>query len=169
MLELSFDVQKSYMSEYLESTWKLEKMAFRSVSVERGTIVGLLDVKEYAIDDDGEFHLSAQAAMAWMSQLAIIYGCWDNNLPKKVGEVYLRKMQLDFYRPVRKTCAIHISGSVPPNGRRVLPDESVYYRDVKFSIEQGAFSGTASFIVPTVKRASTDSPKISTHQTEFAV
>lgn len=152
MHELNVDVQKSYMSEYLESTWKREKMAFRSVKVAPGKIIGLLDVQECVLGGDGEFHLSAQAALAWMSQIAIIYGCWDNHLPEKAGEVYLRKMQLSFFRPVRKTQAIEICANIPLNKRRSLPDKSVYYRDVEFAIEGGAFIGSGSFIVPTAHK-----------------
>lgn len=164
MHKLSPDLQRSYMSDYLQHSWKQEKMDFSSVMVEPGKIIGLLDVHEYTIGGDGDFHLSAQAAMAWMSQLAIIYGCWDNKLPQKIGEVYLRNMQLRFFRPVRKTRNILISAEIPPNGRRVLPDKSVYYREMLFSVEDGCFYGTGSFILPTVP----EQPKNTHHTSSLA-
>lgn len=158
MHKLNSDVQQCYMSEYLQHTWKQERMSLSSVMVESGRIVGLLDVHEYAVAGDGHFHLSAQAAMAWMSQIAIIYGCWDNGLPEKMGEVYLREMQLRFYRPVRKTEAIQISAKIPAGGRRVLPDKSVYYRGMEFSIEEKSFYGTGSFVLPTKTNQSISGP-----------
>lgn len=149
MISLDVAQQEAFMSDYLQRDWKEEEMSFRSVSVGTGEIVALLDVHHYRQPADGRFHLSAQSALLWMSQLAIIYGCWDNKLPKKMGEVYLRSMTLAFNKPVTKTHAIEISANVAPECRRALPGGSIYYRDVKFLVEAGAFTGKGSFIVPT--------------------
>lgn len=148
MIELTQAQQRAYMSNYLENDWKEEKMAFASVTLEPGYIDGKIDVNQYKMMGDGKFHFSAQSAMIWISQLGIIYGCWDNQLSHKVGEVYLRSLDITFKRVINKTESVRFEGFFPKHCKKKLSEKLVYYKDARIHIEAGAFTGSASFMVP---------------------
>ncbi|QBF32653.1 hypothetical protein [Thalassococcus sp. S3] len=148
MVELTTAQQRAYMSDYLENGWQNEKMTFASVSLEPGYIDGKIDVEKYSMMGDGKFHFSAQSAMIWISQLGIIYGCWDNHLPKKVGEVYIRNLDITFKRVINKTEKVRFEGFFPKHCKKKLSDNLVYYKDARIHVESGAFTGSASFMVP---------------------
>lgn len=167
MINLDSTIVDACMSDYLRGGWQQEQMSFSSVQVEQGRIVGELNVQHFPMPDDGRFHLSAQSAINWMSQLGIIYGCWDNGLARKAGEVYLRSMALSFHRPVAKTEGIMMEVHFPEHCRRVLANNSVYYKQVLFSIEDGAFVGEGSFILPLPESSSKSHKTVNT--VEYAI
>ena len=148
MQQLNTQQQQALMSDYLQTGWKQEVMEFSSVQLESGYIKGLIDVKHFQMPGDGEFHFSAQSAMIWISQLGIIYGCWDNQLATKAGEVYLRDIDLKFKRTINKTEQVSFEGYFPKHCKKKLSDDLVYYKDAKIIVESGAFIGQASFMVP---------------------
>ena len=148
MQQLNTQQQQALMSDYLQTGWKQEVMEFSSVQLESGYIKGLIDVKHFQMPGDGEFHFSAQSAMIWISQLGIIYGCWDNQLATKAGEVYLRDIDLKFKRTINKTEQVSFEGYFPKHCKKKLSDDLVYYKDAKIIVESGAFIGHASFMVP---------------------
>jgi len=148
MIELTQAQQCAYMSDYLEHGWKEEKMTFASVNLKPGYIDGKIDVNQFKVMGDGKFHFSAQSAMIWISQLGIIYGCWDNQLTKKMGEVYLRNFDITFKQTINKTESVRFEGFFPKHCKKQLSENLVYYKDAQIHVESGAFTGSASFIVP---------------------
>lgn len=148
MIRLPHDVLEPYLSEYLLHGWQREAFSLDHVDVEPGRIAGYINVDRFHMPIDGAFHLSAQAALVWISQLGIIYGCWENQLPRKLGEVYLRDVSLRFNRPVRRTRQICFRGRFDSRKPRRMPDGTVYYKQAQIDVDDGAFAGFASFIVP---------------------
>jgi len=149
MIQLSQEQQQAYMSDYLENGWREERMSFSSVFVESGYIDGRINVEHFQMPGDGQFHFSAQSAMIWLSQLGIIYGCWDNQLSKKVGEVYLRDLDIKFKRTINTTKEVRFEGFFPKHCKKQLSPGLMYYKNAQIRVEGGAFTGTASFLVPT--------------------
>lgn len=148
MQQLNTQQQQALMSDYLQKGWKQEVMEFSSAHLEPGYIIGLIDVKYFQMPGDDEFHFSAQSAMIWISQLGIIYGCWDNQLETKADEVYLRDIDLKFKRTINKTEQVSFEGFFPKHCKKKLSEGLVYYKDAKIIVESGAFIGSASFMVP---------------------
>lgn len=148
MIQLTRTQQQAYMSDYLQKGWKEERMAFASVNLEPGYIDGKIDVNQFQIMGDGQFHFSAQSAMIWISQLGIIYGCWDNQLTQKAGEVYLRDLDIKFKRTINKTESVRFEGFFPKYCKKQLSENLVYYKNAQICVESGAFTGSASFMVP---------------------
>lgn len=150
MQQLPFGTIEKYLSDYLLKGWKEEALTLQRVEVDDGHVAGYIDVDHFPQPGDGVFHLSAQTALVWIAQIGIIYGCWENDLPRKMGEVFMRDLSLRFHRPVHRQSGIRIAGRFDARGRRVLPDRSVFYKGVQVDVDGGAFTGTASFIVPTL-------------------
>ncbi|MFC3032703.1 hypothetical protein ACFOEE_09235 [Pseudoalteromonas fenneropenaei] len=148
MIQLSAAQQRAYMSDYLTNGWREERMSFSSVSLEPGYIEAKVNVEHFQMPGDGRFHFSAQSAIIWLSQLGIIYGCWDNQLAAKAGEVYLRDLDLKFKRTINTTQEVRFEGIFPKYCKKQLADGLVYYKNAHFRVESGAFTGTASFLVP---------------------
>lgn len=153
MTRLTSAQLRPYLSSYLLNGWQEERMEITSVSLAQGEITGWIDVLEYPMPTDGQFHFSAQAAMQWVSQLGIIYGCWDNELSEKAGEVYLRNISLHFNRAISKTRNIEITLRFPASCQRRLSGSRVYYKQAHIDVENGAFDGRGSFLVPIANRA----------------
>ncbi|MGB0859092.1 MAG: hypothetical protein ACPGSJ_03915 [Pseudoalteromonas spongiae] len=153
MIQLTQAQQRAYMSEYLENGWREEKMSFSSVEIKPGYIRAKINVDHFQMPGDGQFHFSAQSAMLWISQLGIIYGCWDNQLPEKAGEVYLRDFDIKFKRTVNSLTEVKFEAFFPTHCKKALSKELVYYKNAQFSIEDGAFTGSASFLVPVTQSA----------------
>ncbi len=148
MIQLTKAQQQAYMSDYLENGWREERMALDSVTLEPGYIDGKINVNQFRAMGDGQFHLSAQSAMIWISQLGIIYGCWDNQLTEKAGEVYLRDLDIKFRRTINKTECVRFEGFFPKHCKKQLSENLVYYKNAQIHVESGAFTGSASFMVP---------------------
>lgn len=74
----------------------------------------------FKCQEDGEFHFSAQSAMIWISQLGIIYDCWDNQLETKADEVYLRDIDLKFKRTINKTEQVSFEGFFPKHCKKEI-------------------------------------------------
>lgn len=148
MVELTDEMRRAYMSDYLESGWKTEKISFGSVNLEPGYIDAKINVDEFSMMEGGKFHLSAQSAMILISQLGIIYGCWDNHLAKKMGEVYVRNLDITFKREITKTESVRFQGFFPKNCKKKLSNKLVYYKNAQINVEAGAFTGSASFMLP---------------------
>lgn len=148
MVQLGLEQVQAYMSDYLQNGWREEQMEFAYVALEPGYLDARVDVKHFHMPGDGRFHFSAQSALIWISQLGIIYGCWDNQLEEKAGEVYLRNIDISFRRSINKTEQVRFEGFFPKHCKKKLSEELVYYKDAQIYIESGAFTGNASFMVP---------------------
>lgn len=157
-MKLDAESLRAYRSPYLDGGWKDEAFSLAEVDIMPGRITGRLDLVSAGPPADGEFHLSAQAALVWISQLGIIYACWENALPRKMGEVYMRDLSLCFHRPVTRTQGIEFEVSFPGRCRRVLSAETVFYRKVPIRVDRDAFVGTASFVLPLQRRTAADPP-----------
>lgn len=156
-MRLSPETLRAYRSAYLDDGWLAERFELASVDVEPGRACGIINLQHSAATADEAFHLSAIAALRWISQLGIIYACWEQSLPRKAGEVYLRDLALRFRDPVTRRHGIRIEVAFPKHARRRLP-AAMYYRQVAIDVDAGAMTGTASFLLPVMERAATTPP-----------
>lgn len=143
-MRLSPNQIKPYLSPYLMGGWRDDKMVLQQVDVEPGRICGVVQVTDYFMPNDGVFHLTVPAVFIWFAQLAIIYGCWEQKLSKKPGEIYVREIQLKCKRPVTSTDGIEFVLTL--SSKRRLPD-GVYYSG-NISVDRDAFVGSGKFVLP---------------------
>jgi hypothetical protein len=144
VVRLSHDQIEPYLSAYLTGGWRKDEFILDSVEVEQGRIRGLVRAVEYFLPSDGAFHLTAPSVFIWVAQLAIIYGCWEQKLPKKPGEIYVRDIHLKCKRPVRSTSGIEFVLTLL--SKRQVP-EGVFYAG-SISVDQEAFVGEGTFVLP---------------------
>lgn len=133
-----------YLSPYLMGGWRQDELVLKSVVVGTSEIAADLDAVAYFVPGDGNFHLSVPVAVLWIAQIAIIYGCIDNHIPKKTGEIYLREIALECRRPITESHSIGLTLKLL--SKRLMP-KSVYYHGT-IDIAQGAFLGTGKFVFP---------------------
>ena len=81
-------------SVYLREGYKEDDFELTNVMIAEATAFGSVKVNKFFPPMDGEFHLSAAMAMLWISQLATIYSFYDNGLPTKDREIYLRAFSM---------------------------------------------------------------------------
>ncbi len=133
-----------YLSGYLMGGWREDDLVLDSVEVERGRIRGMISARAFYMPGDGTFHLTVPSVFIWVSQLAIIYACWEQCLPRKPGEIYVREIDLKCRRPV--TSPRDIRFSLTLTSQRRVP-EGIYYCGA-ISVDDGAFIGDGRFILP---------------------
>lgn len=141
---LSPDQIKPYLSPYLMGGWRDDEMALQQVDVEPGCIRGVVQVTDYFMPGDGVFHLTVPSVFIWFAQLAIVYGCWEQKLSKKPGEIFVRDIQIKCKRPVTSTEGIEFVLTLSSK-RRVA--EGVFYAG-NFSVDREAFVGSGKFLLP---------------------
>jgi hypothetical protein len=136
--------------------WRQDEFALDAVDVEPGCIRGVIRPVKFFLPSDGMFHLTVPSAFIWVAQLGIIYGCWDQNLARKPGEIFIRDIHLRCRRPVTVTTGIEFV--LPVVSKRPVSD-GIFYRG-SISVDRDAFVGEATFVLPLpVQNASCRSPK----------
>jgi len=144
-MKLTIEEVQPYLSEYLSGGYKQDDLVLQSIEVEPRRITGILRVTSYFMPSDGIFHFTAPLAFVWIAQLAIIYTCWEHNLDKKPGEIYLREIYLQTRRMINKTSDISVTLTLTK--KRYLDDNRVYYIG-DIDIDNGSFVGEGKFISP---------------------
>jgi len=120
MVRLSHDQVEPYLSPYLMGGWRRDDLVLESVDVEPGRIGAVVRVAECFLPSDGVFHLTVPSVFIWVAQLAIIYGCWEQKLSKKPGEIYIRDIHLKCRSPVTSTEAIEFA--ITDISKRPVPE-----------------------------------------------
>ncbi|MBL9123445.1 MAG: hypothetical protein JNG90_07410 [Planctomycetaceae bacterium] len=133
-----------FLSGYLMGGWREDELRLMEVDVARDRITGIVDAVRHYAPSDGQFHLTVPQAFLWISQLGIIHGCWDHELERKPGEIYLREIGLQCRAPVRQTCGIEVTIHI--TGRRRVPQGCFYQGTV--AIGGAAFVGEAKYVLP---------------------
>ena len=133
-----------FFSPYLQGGYKRDVLLLSVAELTPPYIDARLDVAQCFTPADGEFHLTVPLAFIWIAQLGIIYGCLDNGLSTKEGEVYLRKIELTCKQPIKKTRDIFFHLEI--TGKKKVPN-GVFYRG-NIDIEHQSFVGFASFVLP---------------------
>ncbi len=136
------------LSEYLAGGWRDDNLELQSVDVEPGAIAASLRVTRHFTPGDGRFHLSVPQAFVWISQLAIIHGCWDNRLVKKPGEILVRRIAIACKSPVHDI--ENISFVMKLISKRAVPDGMFYSGEI--SINDRAFVGIGKYVFPMPER-----------------
>lgn len=143
-MQLSSAQINPYLSAYLMGGWREDELQLVSVEVERDRITGIVDVMQCFAAGDGQFHLTVPQAFIWVAQLGIIHGCWDHQLSKKPGEIYLREIGLQCRAPVRSSRGIEVTINI--TSRRNVPGGCFYQGTL--AIGGAAFVGEAKYVLP---------------------
>lgn len=142
-MKLSQSQIEPYLSAYLMDGWQQDRFVLSSVDIAANQIVGELCVQDYFMPGDGVFHFAVPHAFIWLSQLAIIYACWEHGLAEKSSEAYLREINLQCRR---KITAQRIDLRLTCRKKRYLPDGVFYIGEI--DVGAGAFAGSGKFIIP---------------------
>lgn len=141
---LSHDQLKPFLSPYLMGGWRTDDLVLERVSVEPCRISAAVRVARYFPPSDGVYHLTVPSAFIWIAQLAIIYGCWEQKLTSKPGEIYVRDIRLKCRSPVTETEIIEFA--IVGIASRPVPDGRFYTGNI--SIDRGSFTGQGRFVLP---------------------
>jgi hypothetical protein len=133
-----------YYSNYLQGGYREDVLQLDYTEIIKDSITGYLSVKQCFLPTDGEFHLTVPLTFIWIAQLGIIFGCVENNLPQKQGEIYLREIQIKCYQPVNKKEGIKITLS---KVKSVLLPNGIFYKGI-VDVENKAFVGYGTYILP---------------------
>ncbi len=132
------------LSAYLSGGYREDEFEFREVFVGERSATALVDVNAYFGPSDGEFHLSGSMAMIWISQLSVIFTCYDNGMQQKNQEMYLRSFQLKCHQRVSELKNIPLSIEITAKNIR---SGLAHYRS-EFDIGDGRFTGKKMWYVP---------------------
>jgi hypothetical protein len=127
--------------------WRKDSLKLDAIDIEPGCIRAILHATDFFVPSDGVFHLTVPAVFVWVAQLAIIYGCWEHNLPKKPGEIYIREIDLKCKRTVKAVEGIEFVLTLL--SQRKVP-EGIYYHG-SISVDRDAFVGEGRFILPLLR------------------
>lgn len=133
-----------FFSEYLMGGYRQDRSSLTHVEIAGGKIEGFINVEEYFMPSEGQFHFTVPLSLLWVSQLAIIYACIDNNISSKKGESYLTKWNITCKKPIIQTKQIKITMIL--ESKRQLKKNFLYRGS--FDICNKSFYGKASFIFP---------------------
>lgn len=141
---LTDDELRPFLSTYLSEGWKQDGYRLHSVRFEPERISALCDMTSYLAGATGRFHLTVPIAFLCISQLAIIGVCLREGLAKKQSEVLLREISIKCRREINEDVNVPIDLKLR-RGVTTSP-VSFYYGD--FSVGDGAFLGTGTFVMP---------------------
>ena len=96
------------------------------------------------VSHENEFHFTVPLAFRIISQLAIIFTCVERNYDKKPGEVYLRDIYLKSKKHIKKVSGLEIVLEI----KKVIIKDDYFYYSGDINIENGAFWGEGSLIIP---------------------
>lgn len=133
-----------FLSPYLMGGWRKDNVSIKSVILGNGKIKATLKVDHYFNPADGVFHFTVPLAFLFIAQLGIIYGCIDNGLSEKRGEIFLREIDIQCRKVINKVDDLNIellltSKTVVRNG--------IYYIG-EINIEENSMIGTGKYILP---------------------
>jgi len=144
MHHLSEGEYSPFISPYLMGGYTNDEFYITKIYIDEGCICGRFTMKNYFVSPNtGVFHLTVPVALLCIFQLALIYGCIDNNLTSRRGEAYMREFNMKCKRVISDTtfdCTLQL------NNKHVFRDSVLYKGHV--SIENDAFVATASFLLP---------------------
>ena len=130
-------------SVYLREGYKEDDFELTNVMIAEATAFGSVKVNKFFPPMDGEFHLSAAMAMLWISQLATIYSFYDNGLPTKDREIYLRAFSMKCRKRIVELNDILLEIEVTSRAER---SGTIHYR-ANFDIDVGSFIGKMSWFM----------------------
>lgn len=134
-----------FLSPYLSEGWKQDGYRLHSVHFESERITALCDMTSYLSGASG-FHLTVPIAFLCIAQLAIIGVCLREGLQKKQGEVLLREISIKCRREIHEAVNVPIDLMLR---RGVVVGPILFYHG-DFSVGDGAFLGTGTFVMPSV-------------------
>ena len=141
-IELNEDDIAPLLSDYLDSGYKKDVVKIRRIIVDPPSATATLDVLDYFMPGDGEYHFTSIHAMIVVSQIGIVLAIKDNELEAKPGEIYMREFTILCRRKINKTEGIRMSVrlarrveaagiAVRPGSVKLLSEEAPYaYKDV---------------------------------------
>ena len=144
--EVSVARATSLFSDYLDDGFRKDKLELFEALIENKNVMHVkLRLLDWDNDSQGEFHLSAQTAIRWTQQLAIVFACIDQGLTEKPGEVYLKRISIEFRRLVKSTCdPIRFKLEII---NRATKKKSTTY-EMRVSINEESFVSTGVFRFP---------------------
>ena len=128
---------KPFLSRYLMDGLRHEHLEIKKVVIARDEISCVV------ANQNRYHHFTVPSALLVVSQLAIIYGCWDHRLDAKQGEHLLRHFSIKCKRQLSQP-EVHFSLQLRSKRRR---NRFVFYSG-DFAIGDDDFVGEASFVMP---------------------
>ncbi len=133
------------ISPYLDHGYKRDTVRIRSIEAHRSGARALIDVSEYHMPGDGEYHFTSIHAMILVSQVGIVLAGHMNGFGEKPGEIYMRDFTIVCRRRILKTESISLEIEM----RRAIETSDRIFYDIEYSFEDGAFHGTLRCFFPT--------------------
>ena len=141
-IKLDDEFLNAHSSPYLNDGYKRDRFLFKNVTVAPNQIHAELNLEaSFASPRNGEPHLSLNTALIMLSQLGIFYVGWDLNYDKKIGETYMRHIDIKCARPILSQ-KIHIDVTIK---RKSTFDSNVLY-SADFSFCENLFTGKTTIV-----------------------
>ena len=131
-------------SSYLREGYKDDDFELTNVLVGETRAIGSVKVNKFFPPMDGEFHMSATMAVIWISQLATIFSFYDNGLPRKDREIYVRDLTMKCRERVVELSEIFLEIEITS---KTVRKSTIHYR-ANYDIDVGSFIGKASWFMP---------------------
>jgi len=144
MMRLSSSEIKPLMSEYIKHGYKKDDVVISSLEIFDRSIVANIDVENYFMPTDGQYHFTALHTELCVIQMLIIYTCSTLEMTKKPGEAYLREFQMKMKRKINKTKNICIHVEIE---KFKMIKKNVFVKG-KFDVEERSFYGEICGILP---------------------
>jgi hypothetical protein len=143
-MKIDLDVLKPLMSTYISSGYKEDSVVISSLEKTDVGFIARVDVENFFLPGDGQYHFTAFHTELCISQLIIIHGCLALGFKKKTGEAYMREFQMKLKKKIHKTQCIIIKTTYDPI--RVVGNNA-FIRG-QFSVEDDSFYGKISAVLP---------------------
>ena len=136
-----------YFSSYLMQGWKQDRHLIKSIELEPGFITVYMDILDSYYPPE-TYYLSTIHAIPLLYQFVILYGCWDNQLAQKPGDVYLRSLHIETPRKIEQLKDICFTLKLVQ--KRNLKEWWFYGMDFTIgdTIVPQAFTGHLKYVVP---------------------
>lgn len=142
---MSLNELQQYSSPYLQSGYKEDEYTVRSIEIndEFDTFIATIDITDYYLPSDGQFHLSALTCSRVMQQLLIIFTFKYLQRPKD-AEIFVLSEKCKFRKLVTDTKNIPFK----VDAVQVTEKRGKLFFNAAFDVGEGAFLGEACWCLP---------------------
>ncbi|HLB57054.1 MAG TPA: hypothetical protein VJK30_06990 [Coxiellaceae bacterium] len=143
-MNLDLNKIKPLTSQYIASGYKKDNISIASLERTEDGLIACIDVDDFFIPSDGQYHFTAFHAQLVVSQLIIIHGCLTLGLHKKSGEAYMREFKMKLKKKINKHKGILV---VAHYDKMRIKNKNAFINST-FSFEDKSFYGEISAVIP---------------------
>jgi hypothetical protein len=138
------DLQQ-FSSNYLNGGWKIDNMALGDIlyDKENSCAESTVNIKDYYMPGDGEYHFTAFHAQLMVSELAVFLSHLQSGLNHKTGEAYMREYNMKLTKKITKTNGIKIKLSA----KKTKKVNNKFYAKYDIDIDDHSFAGAISLVI----------------------